>query len=293
MTRRRKPERHGLIVLDKPAGMTSHDAVARIRRELNERRVGHSGTLDPDATGVLVVGVGYATRLMRYLTGLDKRYTAEVVLGSATDTLDDSGTVVAEADMSGVTLADVVRAAAGLTGEIAQVPPMVSAIRVGGKRLHELAREGVEVEREARPVVVHRFEVSATDDPGVFAIDVTVSSGTYVRSLAADLGVALGGYAHLRRLRRHTVGPFGLNEACTFDSLRVRPVADAVPGATRVSVDAATAVRVRNGSALDAWLGDSPWLVADESGALVAVYERDDSDATRARPVVVFAEPVA
>jgi len=290
VTRRRKPERHGLIVVDKPAGMTSHDVVGKIRRELGERRVGHSGTLDPDATGVLVVGVGYATRLMRYLTGLDKRYTAEVVLGAATDTLDSSGAVVATSDMSRVTLDDVRRAAAGLTGAIRQVPPMVSAIRVGGRRLHELAREGIEVEREARDVVVHDFVVSGTDEPGVFAIDVTVSSGTYVRSLAADLGESLGGHAHLRALRRHSVGPFTLDGACRLESLEVRPVAEAVPGATRVTIDAATAVRVRNGSALPAWPGDSPWLVADDVGA---VYERDDADATRARPVVVFAEPVA
>ncbi|MBA2624414.1 MAG: tRNA pseudouridine(55) synthase TruB, partial [Acidimicrobiia bacterium] len=189
----------GIAVVDKPAGCTSHDVVARARRTLGTRKVGHAGTLDPDATGVLVLGVGRATRLLRYLGDLPKSYRGEVVLGVATSTLDASGDVVATADLSGVTLTEARAAAAGLTGELQQVPPMVSALKVGGRRLHELAREGVEVERAPRPVTVTRFAVEGPVAPGpVFAIEVDCSPGTYVRSLAADLGAALGGPAHLR-----------------------------------------------------------------------------------------------
>src|SRR5579875_344802 len=199
MGRRPKPSSglEGVLVVDKPSGMTSHDVVARLRRVLGEARVGHAGTLDPDATGVLVVAVGSATRLLRYLTGADKAYVGEVVLGVATSTLDASGSVVARYAMDGVGLGDVQRVAAGMLGSSNQVPPMVSAVRVGGRRLHELARAGEEVARAPRPIVVTRFDVAPTHDPAVFAVSIECSSGTYVRVLAADLGRALGGGAHL------------------------------------------------------------------------------------------------
>ncbi len=149
----------GLVVIDKPTGCTSHDVVARCRRIFSQKKVGHAGTLDPDATGVLLVGLGQATRLLQWLTALPKRYTGEVVLGIATNTLDAGGEVTGKWDMSTVTLEAARAAAAQLTGEITQVPPMVSALKVGGRRLHELARAGVEVERAARPVTVGRFDV--------------------------------------------------------------------------------------------------------------------------------------
>ncbi len=154
----------GLVVIDKEAGWTSHDVVARCRRLFGQRRVGHAGTLDPDATGVLLVGLGRATRLMRFLTALPKTYVAEIVLGTATSTLDASGEVVGEWDMSDVTLEQVRAAAADLTGAIEQIPPMVSAVKIGGRRLHELARQGIEVERPPRAVHVYRFDVER--DPG-------------------------------------------------------------------------------------------------------------------------------
>src|SRR5688572_30824317 len=158
MARRRPPTVHGLAVVDKPAGVTSHDVVGMVRRRLGERRVGHAGTLDPDATGVLLVGVGNATRLLRFLTALGKTYTADVVLGIETSTLDASGDVTARHDMPDVTIERARAVVAGhLTGPIMQVPPMVSALKVDGKRLHELAREGIEVERAPRPVTIHRF----------------------------------------------------------------------------------------------------------------------------------------
>ncbi len=269
--------------------MTSHDVVARCRRIFGQKRVGHAGTLDPDATGVLLVGLGQATRLMRFLTGLPKSYAGEVVLGRATSTLDAAGEVVGEWDMSGVTLGDVQAAvAASFVGEIAQVPPMVSAVKVGGKRLHELARAGIEVERAARPVTVHRFDVVATPDPLVFAVEVDCSSGTYIRSLAADLGTALGGGAHLRALRRVAVGPFTQPVALgAVGPADVLPPVDALPGFARVVADADLVVAVGHGKVLPRFSGDGPWAVVDGAGTLLAVYEAHQGDT--AKPALVLA----
>jgi len=300
VTRRRPPRGGsgptGIAIVDKPAGWTSHDVVAKARGLLGTRKVGHSGTLDPDATGVLVLGVGRATRLLTFLSGLDKRYVGEVVLGVATTTLDASGEVVATWDMSGVGLDEVRRAAAGLTGEIDQVPPMVSAKKVEGRRLHELARAGVEVERPPVRVRVDRFEVGEAVEPGVHPIDVTCSAGTYVRSLAADLGAALGGGAHLRSLRRLAVGPFTIDEAVPLEQLtpeRLLPPAEALRGRPRVSVDDRTAALVRTGRVLDEdALGvapgePGPCAVVDRAGELLAVYVRHRG--ATLKPAVVLA----
>jgi tRNA pseudouridine55 synthase len=281
----------GLAVVDKPAGCTSHDVVGRCRRIFGQRRVGHGGTLDPGATGVLLVGLGRATRLLRYLGALPKSYRAEVVLGTATTTLDDGGDVVAVYDMAGVGLDDVRAAAAGFLGEIDQVPPMVSAVSIGGRRLHQLARAGIEVERAPRRVVVRRFDVAPTPEPGVVGIEVECSSGTYVRSLAADLGAALGGGAHLRRLRRTAVGPFTADAAVALDDLGPDDVlspAAAVAHLAPVTADAALAEAVSYGKVLDAgWPGEGPWAVSDGAGRLLAVYERHPDG--RAKPSVVLA----
>lgn len=277
----------GLVVVDKPAGMTSHDVVARCRRIFGQKRVGHAGTLDPDATGVLLIGLGQATRLLRFLSELPKSYAGEVVLGVATSTLDAAGEVVGEWDMSSVGLADMQRAAAAFVGEIDQVPPMVSAVKVGGKRLHELARAGVEVERAARRVTVHRFDVAATGEPGVFAVEVECSSGTYVRTLAADLGAALGGGAHLRGLRRLAIGPF--HDGVRLDAVGpadVLPPIDALPGFTRVVADADLVAAVGHGKVLPRFRGDGPWAVVDGAGKLLAVYEAHKGDT--AKPAVVL-----
>jgi len=290
MARRKPPTQHGLVIIDKPAGITSHDVVSQLRRRLGERRIGHAGTLDPDATGVLLVGVGYVTRLMKYLSGLDKCYSAEVVLGVETSTLDDSGEVTARHEMAGVTLKDVRRAAEGLTGDIMQVPPMVSALKVDGRRLHELAREGIEVERVARPVTVRRFTVEPTVEPHVFAIEVEVSSGTYVRSLAADLGAALGGGAHLRRLRRHSIGRFVESEARPIETAPVLPAVEAMRMVEKVVIDVDTSRLVAHGRRLALFTGHGPWALIDGHGALVGVYEASGDEAI---PAVVFAEPVA
>jgi len=291
VARRRPSTVHGLLVVDKPAGVTSHDVVGMIRRRFGERRVGHAGTLDPGATGVLVVGIGSVTRLLRFVTEGTKRYTAEVVLGVETDTLDADGVVSATHAMAPIRVEDASRViAAHLTGGIEQVPPMVSALKVGGRRLHELAREGVEVERSPRPVTVHRFDVTgmSTDGDGrqVLAVDVECSAGTYVRTLAADLGRLLGGGAHLRALRRTAVAPFTIDDAAPPDVAELLPPAAAVRGLRAVTVDDATAAVVATGGVLDAPPGDGPWAVAAEDGTLLAVYEPFRG---RAKPAVVLA----
>lgn len=287
MARRKPASIHGLAVVDKPAGVTSHDVVGMIRRHFDERRVGHAGTLDPDATGVLLIGVGNATRLLRFLTALGKRYTGEVVLGVETNTLDAAGEITATHDMTGVTLEQVRAAVAEhLVGPIMQVPPMVSALKVDGRRLHELAREGIEVERVPRPVTVHHFDVQATDDPSVFRIDVGCSSGTYVRTLAADLGRLLGGGAHLRALRRTACGSFGVEQARPPGEAVLMSPAEALRDYVRVTVAPDTATLVGHGRSLAAWDGDGPWAVCDQAGELLAVYER--ASATMAKPAVVM-----
>ena len=263
------------MVVDKPAGWTSHDVVARCRKLFGQKRVGHSGTLDPDATGVLLVGLGRVTRLLRFLTDLPKSYVGEVVLGVSTSTLDSSGEVTGEWDMSSVGLEDVRAAAAALTGSILQVPPMVSAVKVDGKRLHELARAGVEVERHPRPVTVHRFEVVAAVEPGVWKVEVDCSSGTYVRTLAADLGTALGGGAHLRNLRRTAIGSFALADARPLDGdLVMLAPAEALRDYPSVEVDVETAIAIGHGKAVDGLGGEDPTAVLDADGNLLAVYQQ-------------------
>jgi tRNA pseudouridine55 synthase len=288
VARRRPATVHGLAVVDKPAGITSHDVVGLLRRRLGERRVGHAGTLDPSATGVLVVGVGSVTRLLRYVGDGRKRYTGEVVLGVETDSLDADGAVVATYDMPTVSVEEAQRVVdAHLVGDIAQIPPMVSAIRVDGKRLHELAREGIEIDRQPRPVTIDRFDVTATDDPSVLAIEVVCSGGTYVRTLAADLGRLLGGGAHLRNLRRTAVGPYTLDEAAGPDDCELLAPIEAVRGMPSVVVDEETAALIANGRVLAAPDGVGPWAMVGPGDRLLGVYEpfRDG----QAKPAVVLA----
>ncbi len=241
--------------------------------------------------GVLVVAVGMATRLLRFVERTQKEYIGEVVLGASTNTLDAAGVVTATYDMSAVTVDDARRVVAEhLTGPISQIPPMVSAIRVDGKRLHELAREGIEIEREPRPVVVDRFDVWATDDPLVLRIEVECSAGTYIRSLAADLGALLGGGAHLRGLRRTRVGSFTIEESASPDDCVLHPVDAAVRSLERVDVDEATSALIANGRVLPRWAGPGPWAVfGDEGRTLLAVYEAfTDASGEVAKPAVVL-----
>ncbi|MDE0614717.1 MAG: tRNA pseudouridine(55) synthase TruB [bacterium] len=292
----------GLAVIDKEAGWTSHDVVAKARGIFGTRKIGHSGTLDPDATGVLLLGVGRATRLLRFLTPLPKQYVGELVLGAETTTLDASGEVTALHDMAEVTPHQVAEAASRFVGDIMQVPPMVSAIKVGGRRLHELAREGIEVEREARPVTVHELAVAPVDAPaGVYRIEVNCSSGTYVRSLAADIGSALGGGGHLRALRRlavgsfaieeaHPVGSFAIDEAHPVGAPELLSMVEALRDYPSVTVDVDLGRRVANGQVLRseeiAAEGDGPWAVLGAQGQLLAVYETHRSGMVK--PAVVI-----
>jgi tRNA pseudouridine55 synthase len=283
----------GLVVVDKDAGWTSHDVVAKSRGLLGTRKVGHSGTLDPDATGVLLLGVGRVTRLLKYLTALPKTYTCEIVFGTETSTLDAAGEVTATHDMSGLTFAQVEAAVPQLTGDIMQIPPMVSAVKIDGKRLHQLAREGIEVERAPRPVTIHRFTVAPTSDPLVVTAEVECSSGTYVRTLAADLGHALGGGAHLRELRRTAIGSFTLAEAHALETVSpdvlLTPV-EAMRDNPTVVVSEAERIDVGHGKVLtidERFVGKGPWAVTDGEGRLLAMYiaHRDGT----AKPDVVVA----
>ncbi len=305
--RRRPTAADGFVVVDKPAGWTSHDVVARMRGIAGTRKVGHAGTLDPMATGVLVVGVGRATRLLTYVVGADKEYAATVRLGIATTTEDAEGEVTRADDAAHLTRAQVEAAARTLTGEILQVPSAVSAIKVDGERAYARVRAGEQVELPARPVTVHELvvgDVRAAEAQGVRVLDVeirtVVSSGTYVRALARDLGAALGVGAHLTALRRTRVGGYTLSEARTLEALaaspddvpvEVMPLADAARATFPVRlVDEAEARALGYGQALraDGTTRDPDATVAaiDPSGRLVALLRLRDG---RARPVLVLA----
>lgn len=295
------PRTDGLVVVDKPAGWTSHDVVARLRKVYGQRRVGHAGTLDPAVTGVLLVGLGRATRLLRFLQEAGKAYRGTIAFGVATTTLDASGDVLDREPMP-LTREDVEAATGRFVGDIEQLPPMVSAVKVDGRRLHELARKGEEVERERRRVRVDRFDVEGFE-PGPYptaTVVVECSSGTYVRTLAADLGAALGGCAHLASLRRLRVGSFTLDEAHTLEAVEADPDAvvlapvDATRDLERVDLDAEAARAVAHGVTFPAPslapreepAGPGPFAMVGPDGALVAVYERRRS---AVRPAVVLA----
>jgi tRNA pseudouridine55 synthase len=286
----------GLVVVDKAPGMTSHDVVARVRRLARTRRVGHGGTLDPMATGVLVIGVGRATRLLTYVIGSAKGYAATIRLGQSTVTDDAEGEVVATAPAGHVTDDAVREGLAALTGEIDQVPSAVSAIKIDGKRAYKRVREGEQVELAARRVTVSRLDVLAIRRDGE-AVDVDVdlecSSGTYVRAIARDLGAALGVGGHLTALRRTTVGGFTLAEASTLDELeKVAPDVVNLPlaGAARRffatrEADPVEAKTLSHGGPLSTVGIDGPYAVfAPDGGLLAVVSERDG----KARPEVVF-----
>lgn len=221
-----EPDGAGLVIIDKPAGLTSHDVVARCRRAMGTRKVGHAGTLDPMATGVLVIGIERATKLLGHLALTTKAYAATVRLGASTSTDDAEGETTGGATAAGLDEEAVRSAMAPLTGDIEQVPSSVSAIKVDGKRAHQLVREGADVQLKARPVTVAEFAAHAFRREGEFLdVDVTVecSSGTYVRALARDLGTSLGVGGHLTALRRTRVGPYGLDHAITLDDLFETP----------------------------------------------------------------------
>jgi len=289
----------GLIVVDKPGGMTSHDVVARVRRLAKTRRVGHGGTLDPMATGVLIIGVNRATRLLTYVIGSAKSYLATIRLGEATVTDDAEGDVTATASAAGIA-DDAIRAGlAGQAGEIDQVPSAVSAIKINGQRAYQRVRDGEDVELPARRVTVYRLDVLAIRRPGDrdvvdIDVDVSCSSGTYIRAIARDLGRTLGIGGHLTALRRTAVGGFTLAEATTLPVLEERapdviglsmaaaarrafPERDATPDEAKV---------LSHGGPLAPVGIDGPYAVFDESGELLAIVSERGG---RARAEIVLA----
>jgi tRNA pseudouridine55 synthase len=284
----------GLVVVDKPAGLTSHDVVARLRRILRTRKIGHAGTLDPMATGVLVCGVGRGTKLLGHLALDSKAYTATIRLGATTTTDDAEGDVVAAvdpADVSAVTDAAVAAGVAALTGPILQVPSTVSAIKVDGRRAYARVRAGEQVVLPPRPVTVSAFTLLARRGTDL-DVAVDCSSGTYVRALARDLGAGLGVGGHLVALRRTRVGPFRLDHARTVPELEAAPelslsLADAVAVAfARRDVEEADAAALAHGRPLPAAGLPGTYGVFDPDGRVLAlVSERDGA----ARPVVVLA----
>jgi tRNA pseudouridine55 synthase len=283
----------GLVVVDKPGGMTSHDVVAQVRRLAGTRQVGHAGTLDPMATGVLVLGLNRATRLLGHLTLSDKRYAATIRLGMSTSTDDAEGETTATAATDGLTDDGVREALAAFAGEIDQVPSAVSAIKVAGKRAYLRVRDGDEVDLPPRRVTIHELRVLSTrlDGPAAAEVDIEVhcSSGTYIRAIARDLGTALGVGGHLAALRRTAVGPFGLDSAHTLeqlgDSFMMTPIAEADRAwfPPRDLDDAQTAA-VRVGRSLDLPLDALTGLFAPD-GTFLALYEPVGGSA---RPVAVF-----
>lgn len=282
----------GLLIVDKPAGITSHTVVARARRALGTKKIGHAGTLDPMATGVMVLGVNRATRLLGHLTLADKTYEATIRLGISTVTDDAEGDVTAAPGASGVGRDAVEAALPAFRGTITQVPSAVSAIKVDGQRAYALVRKGEQVELAGREVTVSRFEVldvREADADGVRVLDVDVivdcSSGTYIRALARDLGAALGTGGHLTALRRTRVGPFTVADASDDTLLPLDAVARLCFPV--VGIDDAQFADAIHGRPLPVAVGDDVTAVLHDN-TLVGLYKADQG---RARPVAVFVTP--
>lgn len=277
----------GVLVIDKPVGLTSHDVVQIIRRGTGIRRAGHTGTLDPRASGVLVILIGPAVRLSEYVSASDKRYQATIRLGSATDTYDSEGRVVSSASVDGISEDHFKKALESFIGEIEQVPPPFSAVKVKGRKAYEMAREGEEVDLRPRKIKVYSLDILEWDPPEV-VIDVYCSSGTYVRSLANDLGQVLGTGAHLIGLRRTKSGRFTLRDAVPLRRLKeafdagdwykyLIPAADALGDWPMVELDADQVELIRHGHRVPAQPGSKGWARGvSEQGDLVALLEHDD-----------------
>lgn len=303
----------GVLNLNKPIGPTSHDMVARLRRITGEKRIGHTGTLDPGASGVMVICLGKATRIVEYLTEWKKRYRAEVVFGKDTDTEDASGTVTQVRECSNLILSDIERVLPAFIGDIMQIPPMMSAIHHKGKRLYELARAGEIVEREPRPVTIHSIELldfQPGDDPRAI-LDVECSKGTYIRTLCSDIGKALGCGAHMGSLLRTSVGGFTLDSAVTLDDVECHAsdgtimdilvgINDAIDTMPAIIVSEDDASKIANGVKLDAgglfdkatFQSDAPVRIIDAAGSLIAIgrFVSNDGCPMILKPDKVFAE---
>ncbi|HEX4941991.1 MAG TPA: tRNA pseudouridine(55) synthase TruB [Actinomycetota bacterium] len=275
----------GLLLVDKPAGVTSHDVVDSVRRTLATRKVGHAGTLDPMATGLLVIGVGRATRLLRFLGDLLKTYEGTLRLGVETDTLDVDGEVVRRSPVD-LTEGQLAEAMHGMVGESLQSPPAYSAVKVGGRKLYEAARAGERLEARPRPIRVEAFELLSFEPPDA-RFRVVCSGGTYVRVLAADVGGAVSTGAYLTTLRRTAIGPYRVEDAATPDSLGDPfPIEVAVGHLPRLDLDADEAEAASHGRPLGPADIEGPYGVFGPDGRLIGVYE---DDGPKARPQVILA----
>jgi tRNA pseudouridine55 synthase len=298
---------YGVLNIDKPSGPTSHDIVAKIRKLLKEKRVGHSGTLDPLATGVLVVCVGKATRIVEYLVAQEKEYSAVMVLGRTTSTQDSAGEEISSTDASHITREMVEAVLPNFTGRIMQIPPMVSALKYEGKRLYELARKNIEVERQPREITIHKLEIT-NFTPGVnpsVGLDIICSSGTYIRTLCADIGESLGVGGYMENLVRTRVGRFDLRHAISLEELEhatnegridefMISMDDALPDFPVITVDSAQSVLVSRGGAVPSTLrGAEGQLirVRSDKGELLAIGRlHPRGNASIITPEKVFAE---
>jgi tRNA pseudouridine55 synthase len=280
------PAIDGLLLIDKPGGITSHDAVDGVRRALGTRKVGHAGTLDPMATGLLLVGVGRATRLLRFLGNLPKTYVGTMRLGVRTSTLDADGEAIGPAVEVSVGPDDVRAVFATLEGESLQRPPAYSAVKVGGTKLVDAARRGVAIQAEPRRIRVERFELEAFDGRDA-TFEVVCSSGTYVRVLAADVGDRLGCGGHLIALRRTAIGPFDVQEAAPPDAPGpLWPPARAIEHLPRLTLDEHEAAAARHGRILGPAGVDGPYAVFGPQGDLIGIYH---DEGTKGRPQVILA----
>ncbi len=279
----------GLVLIDKPAGLTSHDVIARLRKIYGQKRIGHAGTLDPEATGLLVVALGNITRLLDHFQAKTKKYSGEVVFGIETDSYDSTGAVVSKVEVPSLDLGLLGRTIAGMHGEISQLPPVVSALKVDGKRLYQYHRESLAVEIKPRNIHINSLSFSQADEPNVIRIEVVCGAGTYIRSIAHDLGQALGVGAHLRNLRRLQSGSFSVDEARSIEDIgndtTMHP-ASALRDFTVVGLGGSLVSRARDGSkvVLEGMTSDQVVLfdagqgLLTEWGQLVGLYKRHSGD---------------
>jgi tRNA pseudouridine55 synthase len=298
----------GILLLNKPKGLTSHDCVFKLRKILKTKKVGHTGTLDPDVTGVLPICIGRATKIAEYISGNDKTYVGEVTLGYSTTTEDASGDKVQEEKVDRqITRAEVLHVLNQLTGDIQQTPPMYSAVKVNGKRLYEYARKGIHVERPTRNITIH--ELSLLDDREIFEGDtisfsfkVTCSKGTYVRTLAVTIGDMLGFPAHMSHLIRSASGPFELEQCSTFEEIEKEmeegnitslliPMVQALSHLPYLQLDDTVAIKVKNGAVLEAsplLHNEERLLMIDKTGQPLAIYEKHPSKKGLMKPEKVL-----
>ncbi|MDE5412921.1 tRNA pseudouridine(55) synthase TruB [Alkalihalobacterium chitinilyticum] len=300
-------EFNGILPLHKPKGMTSHDCVFRLRKLLKTKKVGHTGTLDPDVTGVLPICIGKGTKVAEYMTDYPKEYVGEVTLGWSTTTEDSSGEIVEKKSVdTPPTVEQVKKILQSFTGEIDQVPPMYSAVKVKGKKLYEYARAGIEVERPVRRVNIYELqlvenEINTSDNTASFSFRVKCSKGTYVRTLAVDIGKELGYPAHMSYLQRIASGPFQLSDCYTFEQLEemvekheienvLLPIEEAIKHFPSAVVDSQTEAKIKNGSVLPQFksIDENRFSVYNEDGVCLAIYQQHPTKQGLIKPEKMF-----